>query len=254
MLDEVRVWDHARSGAEITTAVNTQITSPQTGLVACWALDEASANTVTGSAGTAISGTATGTGWGWVAGSPFNAVPPAPPAAPTALAATPVSHAQMQLSWTDNANNETGFEIERSTTGSGGTFTPLATVGSNVTSYYDSNLQPYAEYCYRVRAVNSSGSSAYTDVACVTTPTEAASALDFAGTNGYVTFGPAPSLGLAQFTLECWFRRDGAGTTTTTGTDGIEDAIPLVTKGRGEAEAGTVDINYFFGIWTSRTA
>ena len=46
----------------------------------------------------------------------------------------------------------------------------------------------------------------------------------------------------AQFTIETWFRRDGAGVTANTGTGGVT-AIPLVTKGVGEAEASNVDMN-----------
>lgn len=76
---------------------------------------------------------------------------------------------------------------------------------------------------------------------------QAADALSFGGTDAYVTFGPASALGLSTFTLETWFRRDGAGQTAYTGTDGV-DAIPLVTKGRGEADGGRVDMNYFLGI------
>ncbi len=76
-------------------------------------------------------------------------------------------------------------------------------------------------------------------------------ALSFSGTNGYVTFGAEPALGLRQFTIETWFRRDGAGVTTSTGTGGIGDAIPLLTKGRGEAEGSAADMNYFLGIRAS---
>lgn len=72
--------------------------------------------------------------------------------------------------------------------------------------------------------------------------------LQFSGTNQYVTFGPAPGLGASNFTLEVWFKRTGAGATTTTGTGGIAAAVPLLTKGRGEAEASNVDMNYFLGL------
>ena len=58
--------------------------------------------------------------------------------------------------------------------------------------------------------------------------------LDFGGTNAYVTFGAAPGLGASTFTIETWFRRDGAGIATNTGTGGVV-AIPLVTKGMAEA-------------------
>ncbi len=72
-------------------------------------------------------------------------------------------------------------------------------------------------------------------------------ALDFGGTNAYVNFGNPAKLHLAQFTLETWFRRDGAGDTTQTGTDGSY-ATTLVARGRGEIEDPTVDLNYFLGI------
>ena len=71
--------------------------------------------------------------------------------------------------------------------------------------------------------------------------------VDFAGTNAFVTFGTAPGLGAATFTLETWFRRDGAGVATNTGSGGVV-AIPLIAKGMAEAEGGTVDMNYFLGI------
>ena len=72
-------------------------------------------------------------------------------------------------------------------------------------------------------------------------------AIDFGGTNAYVTFGAAPGLGASTFTIETWFKRDGAGIATNTGTGGVV-AVPLVTKGMAEAEGGPVDMNYFLGI------
>src|SRR6266496_4708253 len=73
-------------------------------------------------------------------------------------------------------------------------------------------------------------------------------ALQFNGSNQYVTFGAAPGLGAATFTLETWFKRSGAGIGTSTGSGGIASGIPLVTKGRAEAEGSNVDMNYFMGI------
>ncbi len=76
---------------------------------------------------------------------------------------------------------------------------------------------------------------------------EASKSLQFNGTNAYATFGTNSKLQLPQFTLECWFKRVGTGVTGSSGSGGIT-AIPLITKGRGEAEGSTVDCNYFFGI------
>src|SRR6266516_5121978 len=73
-------------------------------------------------------------------------------------------------------------------------------------------------------------------------------ALDFAGTDAYVNFNNPAKLHLSTFTLETWFKREGVGITTTTGTGGATNAIPLLTRGRGEAESANVDLNYFLGI------
>ncbi len=75
----------------------------------------------------------------------------------------------------------------------------------------------------------------------------AASAVSLDGVNDYVTFGPAPGLSSSSFTLETWFKRSAAGVTVNTGTGGVT-AIPLVTKGRGEADGSNLDMNYFLGI------
>ena len=179
-------------------------------------------------------------------GAPFHFSFP-PPAAPTSLSATATAFNRVELAWTDNADNETGFEIERSTTGNVGTFLPLASLGVDAASFVDNSVVESAEYCYRVRAVNLTGPSAFTAVECATTPAEGETALDLGTGGAYVTFGPAPDLGLAQFTLELWFRRDGAGANANTGTGGF-DAVPLLTKGRGEAEGSNVDMNWFLGI------
>ena len=47
--------------------------------------------------------------------------------------------AQLTLTWTDAANDEDGFKIERDA-GPTGTFVQIATVGASVTSYIDSGL------------------------------------------------------------------------------------------------------------------
>ncbi|MGD0650215.1 MAG: fibronectin type III domain-containing protein [Verrucomicrobiia bacterium] len=90
-----------------------------------------------------------------------------PPNAPSALTATPVSSSQINLSWTDNANNEDGFKIERSTDGTN--FTQIATVTTNVTAYSNTGLSPNTTYWYRVRAYNAGGDSPYSNQASATT-------------------------------------------------------------------------------------
>ena len=59
-----------------------------------------------------------------------------------------------------------------------------------------------------------------------------ASSLTFNGTSQYVTMGAAPSLNATNFTIETWFYWTGGGTTGTTGGGGLTAAIPLISKGR----------------------
>jgi Zn-dependent metalloprotease len=86
------------------------------------------------------------------------------PGAPTNLTATAASTTQINLSWADNASDETGFSIERSTA-AGGPFTSVATVAANALTYQDRGLPTDARYHYRVRAYRSEVYSAYSNEA-----------------------------------------------------------------------------------------
>ena len=89
------------------------------------------------------------------------------PAAPTGLLATASSSSAIALSWTDNATNETGYYIQRSTDGTN--YTQVGSVGAGVTSYSDSGLSASTKYYYRVCDYNAGGTSAYTNIASATT-------------------------------------------------------------------------------------
>ncbi len=91
------------------------------------------------------------------------------PAAPSSLTATAASSSQINLIWTDNSNNETGFAIDQATNSSFTAGLTTYNVGANVTSYSASGLAASTTYYYRVRAVNSSGSSANTASASAST-------------------------------------------------------------------------------------
>jgi regulation of enolase protein 1 (concanavalin A-like superfamily) len=93
----------------------------------------------------------------------------APRAAPSGLAATALSSSQIQLSWTDNANNESSYEVQRSTDGVNFDVT-FGLLAANSTSMTDTALNASTTYYYRVRAINSFGTSAYSNVASATTP------------------------------------------------------------------------------------
>ena len=92
------------------------------------------------------------------------------PNAPSNLTATAISSTQIRLTWTDNSSDETRFYIERKT-GASGTYSTLAYVYANVTTYTDTSALHNTEYFYRVRAYNAGGYSPYSNEASTTTPT-----------------------------------------------------------------------------------
>jgi hypothetical protein len=73
--------------------------------------------------------------------------------------------AQLRLTWTDNSSNEAGFLIERRAE-TEDTFTPLTTVGMNITAYVDPTVEAGITYCYQVRAFAADGDSAPSTEVC----------------------------------------------------------------------------------------
>lgn len=73
--------------------------------------------------------------------------------APGALSATALAYNKIQLNWSDNSNNESGFEIVRSTSATGA-FVPLFSTSAGATSYLDSGLTAATNYYYKIRAVS----------------------------------------------------------------------------------------------------
>ena len=91
------------------------------------------------------------------------------PTAPSGLNASAVSASQINLTWSDNASNETGFVIERCQGAGCSNFAVVGTVGANVTSYNNTGLTASTSYSYRVAATNGAGTSPYSNTASATT-------------------------------------------------------------------------------------
>jgi len=89
------------------------------------------------------------------------------PLAPTGLTAVTASSSQVNLSWTDNAANESGYKIESKT--GAGAYSLLATVGADVKAYSNTGLSASTAYTYRVYAYNTAGNSGYSNEASATT-------------------------------------------------------------------------------------
>ncbi len=89
------------------------------------------------------------------------------PAPPTDLSATAVSNAQINLAWTDNADGEHGFIMEKSSDGLN--FAEAALLPPDSTSAGINGLAPSTTYFFRVRAYGYKSLSPYSNVAAATT-------------------------------------------------------------------------------------
>jgi hypothetical protein len=86
------------------------------------------------------------------------------------------------LSWSDNSNNESNFVIERcdqvnltanqdrKSAACAAGWRIIGTVAANVTQYIDDTAIVGETYLYRIKAINKSGSSGYTNEALIKTP------------------------------------------------------------------------------------
>jgi len=94
-----------------------------------------------------------------------------PPNAPSNLVAQFIpSPLSVELTWTDNSNNENGFIIEREAQ-SPDAFVVIDTVSANTNLFVD-NTVSYSTYNYRITAYNAFGQSAYSNVAQIIVPVE----------------------------------------------------------------------------------
>jgi fibronectin type 3 domain-containing protein len=90
-------------------------------------------------------------------------VPATPPDAPSDLKAEAVSANRIEVTWTDNSDDEDGFTLMGSINGT--TFETLHTTDGNVQTFTHDGLSPRTTYYYKVSAFNTAGASDETPVA-----------------------------------------------------------------------------------------
>lgn len=94
-----------------------------------------------------------------------------PPTGPTQLAVTGVEDQRIALTWEDNSAVEDGYEVQRAA--GSPSFSAVAHLAANSTSYRDVEVSPYISYQYRVRAKKDGGFSDHSNIAgTCTTGTE----------------------------------------------------------------------------------
>jgi uncharacterized delta-60 repeat protein len=102
------------------------------------------------------------------------------PAAPSNLAGKATYATRIEISWADNAANETALKIYRCI-GTSNPYSLIATVPANTTSFTNSNLNSGSLYSYKVVASNNVGDSPASNVATIATPVLPAPPTDLSG-------------------------------------------------------------------------
>lgn len=101
------------------------------------------------------------------AGTSYIFTPPTA-AAPTGASFSNITRYTMRVSWTDNASNETAYEVRRSTDGVRYTFAGSYPAGT--TFIDDTGLIPGTEYFYKINAVTDGAFSTDLDASATTSP------------------------------------------------------------------------------------
>ncbi|WP_100658144.1 M12 family metallo-peptidase [Alteromonas flava] len=99
------------------------------------------------------------------------------PLAPSALEAVSVEFNAVTIAWTDNATDEELYVVQRRDAAS--SWTTVARLGTNVTSFVDNTVNADSTYEYRVAAANSAGTSEYSAQVVVMTPVQPSEITEF---------------------------------------------------------------------------
>ncbi len=240
IMDEVRVWNHARSSQQVRDGMQSAIRQA-TGLVGRWGFSEGTGSYAGNTASASVVGTITGATW--AAGVSFPAaldVATLASSSVTSGGATiggmlsdfgAATSAQTFIRWGTTAGSLNRSTAPQTLTAPGAFQRTLAGQTAGSTVYY--------------RAVAQTGAGTAEGMTLPVIVGENRG-LQLSGAGDYVSMGSA-ALGAGAFTLECWFKLTGTGQSTSTGLDGVQ-AVPLITKGRDETEGGLRDCNYFLGI------
>lgn len=126
------------------------------------------------------------------------------------LSAMALGTSSIGLEWTDPQRNETAFRIERSLD-LGTTWTPIANVGANTTTYTDPSLSAATAYSYRIVAATPSGDAPASNAATAMTWPSTAAKTCIQQVSPYHSFARSPSVVRAgsQWAMSYYDRKDG---------------------------------------------
>ncbi|MBB4639270.1 FG-GAP-like repeat-containing protein [Longimicrobium terrae] len=178
-----------------------------------------------------------------------------PPPVPSSVTATAVSGSRVDVAWADSSALETEFRVEVRA-GSSTTWTLLATVPANTTTYSHTNAVVNVQYSYRVTACDGSACSAPSMIATATPPVSAPTATTgspyLVGTTSGVS-GTAVPNGLA--TVGWLELDDNAGMTSPASSDTASLGSASAQQTLSRSFAGlTVGGTYYYRIVARNSA
>ncbi|HYK96998.1 MAG TPA: LamG-like jellyroll fold domain-containing protein [Candidatus Acidoferrales bacterium] len=165
-LDDVRIWNVARTQAQIQSSFQSELAAPPPGLVANWKFDEGT-GTIAGDSTATQENATLFSGATWSADVGNGPPPPPPPTAITNVTATNVTNGSAVITWT--TNNPADSEVEFGTTtayGQSSSQNPalVTSHSQQITSLVASTL-----YHYRVRSRDGGGTLVISPDATFTT-------------------------------------------------------------------------------------
>ncbi|MBN1673845.1 MAG: fibronectin type III domain-containing protein [Kiritimatiellae bacterium] len=165
-----------------------------------------------------------------------------PPVAPSDLTATASSSSRIEVRWTDNSSDETGFKLDRRLSGTS-TWERIAEPAANATSYSDVGLSASTTYYYQVKANNAAGNSPYSNVAGAATGSEAVPQIAVSATTLSVSCEQGQDA--ADQTFEVW--NGGTGTLRYKVVEATSkyDISPATgsSTGSGDKQTHTIDLH-----------
>ncbi|MBV6646244.1 MAG: hypothetical protein KI790_12385, partial [Cyclobacteriaceae bacterium] len=197
-IDEVRIWNTVRSPQQIADNRYKELTGLESGLVAYYQMDQETGSTVYDRSVNINNGTINGATIIQPVPNAFAGAPT--PLTPTNFYITKLNDTQIQLNWTDNATNESGYKIEIA---DDYVFSSNLSVLTNTLaddSSFVHDVSPGDQYFYRLQAFTGTMESAGV-IDFGSTEDFPGTALEFNGSHVVSTESEGV---LSNFAIEAW--------------------------------------------------
>ncbi|MFY0607562.1 MAG: T9SS type A sorting domain-containing protein [Cyclobacteriaceae bacterium] len=213
-IDEVRIWNVARSESELQSDYFTSLKGDEQGLLAYYTMNHQAGTVVSDQSVNDYKADWSGTGNpSWVSSGAL--VDNEPPAVPTDFTIAKAENSNaLVMNWTDNATNETSYIVQYSSD-KNNWIAWTNNLGADVNTYTTGSLNN-AGYWFRVQ-VSTAVKTAYSEEKFAGVFTGASRALSFDGTDDELVTNDSSAFdfGMGDFTIETWIKAvDTEGTYT----------------------------------------